>query len=55
LRDDMKKPEIDAIIKQDIADSKTLGVTKTPQFFVNGKPLIKFGYKELQELIESEL
>lgn len=55
LRDDMKKPEIDASIKQDIADGKTLGVTKTPQFFVNGKPLIKFGYKELQELIESEL
>lgn len=55
LKDDMKKPEIDAIIKQDIEDGKTLGVTKTPQFFVNGKPLIKFGYKELQELIESEL
>ena len=55
LRDDMKKPEIDALIKQDIADTKTLGVKATPEFFVNGKPLIKFGYKELQTLIESEL
>lgn len=55
LKEDMKRPEIDALIRQDIADGKTLGVTKTPQFFVNGKPLLKFGYKELQELIESEL
>lgn len=51
----MKRPEIDAAIKQDIADGKTLGVNQTPDFFVNGKPLKKFGYKELQELIESEL
>jgi len=55
LRDDMKKPEIDALIKQDIADTKVLGVKATPEFFVNGKPLIKFGFKELQALIESEL
>ena len=54
LRDDMKRPEIDTVIKQDMADAKTLGVTQTPEFFVNGKPLKKFGYKELQELIESE-
>ena len=55
LRDDMKKPEVDANIKQDIEDTKTLNVMKTPEFFVNGKPLKRFGYKELQELIESEL
>lgn len=55
IRDDMKKPEIDARIKQDIADTKTLGVKATPEFFVNGKPLKTFGYKELQTLIESEL
>lgn len=55
LRDDMKRPEIDAAIKQDIEDGKALNVTQTPQFFVNGKPLKKFGYKELEELIESEL
>lgn len=55
LKEDLKKPEIDAIIKQDIADTKTLGVNATPEFFVNGKPLLKFGKKELQTLIESEL
>ncbi|MDD3342896.1 MAG: thioredoxin domain-containing protein [Sulfurospirillaceae bacterium] len=55
LKNDMKRPEIDAIIKQDIADSKLLGVNQTPEFFVNGKPLKRFGYKELEELINSEL
>ncbi|AFL68793.1 DsbA family protein [Sulfurospirillum barnesii] len=55
LKNDMKKPEIDAIIKQDIADTQTLGVRATPEFFVNGKPLITFGRKELQALIASEL
>lgn len=55
LKDDMKKPEIDALIKQDIADTKTLGVKATPEFFVNGKPLIKFGKQELEDLIKSEL
>ncbi len=55
LKEDMKKPEIEAIITQDMADVKTLGIKATPEFFVNGKPLVKFGYKELQTLIESEL
>lgn len=55
LKNDMKKPEIDAIIKQDIADTKTLGVRATPEFFVNAKPLVKFGKIELQALIDSEL
>lgn len=55
LQNDMKKPEIAALIQQDIDDTKTLGVKATPEFFVNGKPLITFGMKELQTLIESEL
>ena len=55
LQNDMKRPEVDAHIKQDIADTKTLGVMQTPEFFVNTKPLTQFGYKELQTLVESEL
>ena len=55
LQNDMKNPEVDARVKQDIADTKTLGVMQTPEFFVNGKGLKRFGYKELQTLIESEL
>ena len=51
----MKSPEIDKIIQQDLADAKVLGATKTPSYFVNGKPLQRFGYEELKELIYSEL
>jgi protein-disulfide isomerase len=59
---DIKKTKLDAKItaieqqiQQDISDARQLNVTKTPGFFVNGKPLINFGYKPLQELIEAEI
>ena len=55
LRQDMKNPEIEKIIQQDLADTRTLNVRKTPGFFVNGKPLVTFGYKQLQDLVESEI
>jgi protein-disulfide isomerase len=55
IRNDMNDPEIAKIIQQDLADAKTLNVRKTPGFFVNGKPLPSFGYKQLQELLESEI
>ena len=52
---DMKNPELDKIIAQDLADAKKLGANKTPSYFVNGKPLQKFGYEQLKDLIYSEL
>ena len=55
IRNDMNNPEIVKLIKQDLADAKTLNVRKTPGFFVNGKPLIKFGYKQLKALVEAEI
>lgn len=55
IRKDMNDPEIETIIKQDLADAKTLNVRKTPGFFVNGKPLTSFGYQQLQNLVESEI
>ncbi len=51
----MESEEIAARIRQDMADAKQLQVDKTPGFFVNGKPLIDFGYKQLQDLVESEI
>ena len=39
-------------ITQDITDGKLLKVAATPQFFVNGKPLTDFGYKQLALLVE---
>lgn len=55
IRKDMHDPAIAKIIAQDMADVKTLNVQKTPGYFVNGKPLQQFGYKQLQQLIQSEL
>ncbi|MBW1749285.1 MAG: thioredoxin domain-containing protein [Deltaproteobacteria bacterium] len=55
IRKDMNDPEIVKLIEQDMADAKTLNVRKTPGFFANGKPLQTFGYKQLQELVQSEI
>ncbi|RRJ82366.1 DsbA family protein [Aestuariirhabdus litorea] len=55
LKQDMKDPAIDAIIQQDLADAATLGVKKTPDFFVNGQPLPRFGYQELRDLLLDEV
>ena len=55
LKKDFNDPTLDEMIKQELSDAKTLGVTKTPQYFVNGKILEKFGQKQLLELIDSEL
>ena len=51
----MNDPEVEKIVKQDLADAETLNVRKTPGFFVNGKPLTTFGYKQLQDLVDSEI
>lgn len=55
LKKDFNDPALDEMIKQELADAKTLGVKKTPQYFVNGKMLQKFGHKQLLELIDAEL
>lgn len=55
LKKDINDPAIARLIEQDMADASTLQVTKTPGFFVNGKPLVRFGYEQLQALVEAEL
>jgi protein-disulfide isomerase len=55
IKKDMHDPSIAKIIEQDMADVKALNVQKTPGYFVNGKPLLSFGYKQLYYLIQSEL
>jgi protein-disulfide isomerase len=55
IKKDMHSPAIAKIIEQDMADLKALNVQKTPGYFVNGKPLQQFGYRQLQQLIQSEL
>ncbi|GHC88192.1 hypothetical protein GCM10007320_35110 [Pseudorhodoferax aquiterrae] len=51
----VKTEKVQAVIATDMADAKTLNVTRTPGFFVNGKPLERFGYEQLQALVQSEV
>lgn len=55
MRIDMHAPEIANLIAQDLADGETLKVDKTPEFFVNGKPLPSFGPEQLKILVADEL
>jgi len=55
LKADMELPEIANMVRQDLADAKTLNVKATPEFFVNGKPLPTWGYEQLKTLVEDEV
>jgi protein-disulfide isomerase len=55
VRADMRAPEIAKLIAQDLEDAQTLGVTQTPGFFVNGRPLVDFGFKQLKQLTDDAL
>jgi protein-disulfide isomerase len=55
LRADMAAPEIARIIAQDVQDGRTLAITGTPSFFVNGQPLTDFGFEQLKELARKAL
>ena len=54
-RRDMLMPDITAILNQEMADVKNVGVQKTPTFFVNGKPLPSFGAEQLYKLVHEEV
>ena len=51
VRSDMDAPDIARLIEQDLADGSILGVTKTPEFFVNGRPLPSFGHPQPLEML----
>jgi protein-disulfide isomerase len=55
VRRDMNAADIAARIERDTADARALGVTKTPEYFVNGRPMPRFGLEELQALVREEL
>lgn len=55
LQHDMSAPEIARLIAQDLEDARTLNVSKTPEFFVNGKPLPSFGFEQLKALVDEAL
>jgi protein-disulfide isomerase len=55
LQADMASPEIIQLIAQDLDDARTLNVTMTPEYFVNGKPLPSFGFEQLTQLVDDAL
>jgi protein-disulfide isomerase len=55
IRSDMNSAEIAGRMERDFADARILGVSKTPEYFVNGRPLPTFGLEELRGLVKGEL
>jgi protein-disulfide isomerase len=51
---DLQNPKITEALRLDREDLVALKVTKTPEFFVNGKPLPQFGSEQLKALVKSE-
>ena len=49
---DMNLPEVARTIQQDVSDGQALKVRATPEFFVNGRPMPSFGYKQLSQLVK---
>jgi protein-disulfide isomerase len=52
LSADMDRPESIQAIQRDVQDGQTLNVRATPEFFVNGRPMPSFGYKQLSRLVK---
>ncbi len=53
--EDAQKPEVAAVLRQDIEDLTALEVTRTPTFFVNGRGLPSFGREQLTALVAEEV
>ncbi len=54
-REDMAKPEMQALLAQDVEDLTALQVSRTPTFFVNGRSLPSFGPDQLAALLADEV
>ncbi len=52
---DARDPAAAEVLHLDAADVNRLKVTRTPTFFVNGKPLTDFGPDQLQALVKREI
>jgi len=52
LTADMNGPEVNDAVQQDIRDVQVFNVKATPEFFVNGRSLPSFGFKQLSELVD---
>jgi protein-disulfide isomerase len=55
LAADVNAPEVTARIQRDLQDARTLQVTATPEFFVDGRPMPSFGEQQLRTLVAEAL
>ena len=55
LMADMNSVEVQARMEKDRKDAVFLKVSKTPDYYVNGRPLPSFGPQQLADLIREEL
>lgn len=55
LQADMNSPAVTERVERDRADAKTLKVTATPEYFVNGQPMPSFGEQQLRGLVAGAL
>ena len=51
----MGRPEMQALLAQDVEDLTALQVSRTPTFFVNGRSLPSFGPDQLAALVAEEV
>jgi protein-disulfide isomerase len=54
-REDMEKPEMQALLALEVEDLTALQVRRTPTFFVNGRSLPSFGPEQLAALVAEEV
>lgn len=55
LKADMNSMDVLSRFEQDKNDAITLKVSKTPDYYVNGRPLPSFGAQQLADLVREEL
>ena len=53
-RSHVNGPDIEQLLRQDVADMTALKVDRTPGYFVNGTPLRDFGVAQLKALVAQE-
>lgn len=52
LTADMNLPAVNEAVQQDIRDVQAFNIQATPEFFVNGRSLPSFGFKQLSQMVE---
>ncbi len=54
-RAEMNNDAIDNVLTQDALDVETVGVRQTPSFFVDGRPLLEFGARQLIDMVRLQV